>query len=69
MRRAVIALGLVGLLLMVFAFQSIADGRTESAVESGLAGVVLVALSAFIAHRTILRQPVKRRRRVSELLE
>jgi len=67
--RAILALGLVGLVCMFFAFQAIGDGHTSSAIESGLAGVVLIALSAFVAHRKILRQPVKRRRRVSELLE
>lgn len=65
----VIALAFVGILLMFFAFQSIADGQTTSALESGLVGVATLALAAFIAQRTLLRQPVKRRRRVSELLD
>lgn len=63
MRRAVIALAFVGLMLMVFTFSAIADGKSRNAWESGVAGVVLLGSSWFLAKRTIWREPSRRRRR------
>jgi hypothetical protein len=66
MRRAVITLAIVGVLLMAFTFAAISDGKVGNAVESGIAGVVMLGASWLLAKRTIMREPSERRRRRRE---
>jgi hypothetical protein len=63
MLRAVIALGLIGLMCLLFAFQAMADHKVADAVESGIAGLLLIGIAYAVSQRTVLRGSTPHRRR------
>lgn len=59
--RVLIAFALIGAFLCLFAFQAIADGKTTDALESGIAGVLVLGGAYLYAKRTVLREAGVRR--------
>ena len=60
MVRLVSVLGLVGLLFIAFAGMSIFDGKGRDGIESGIAGVVFLAVAFLLGRRYFF--PSDRRR-------
>ena len=60
MVRLVSVLGLVGLLFIAFAGMSIFDGKGRDGIESGIAGVIFLAVALLLGRRYFF--PSDRRR-------